>query len=784
MANLPKKTSNRTVGVAPKASASGRAPAVNTSTSNRMKPSVKTKAAPPPEPEPPEPEVEEVVEEVAEEVQEAPPQEDSESLLGELSEVVHAVPKRGDGMPLSADEHLLSDDSLYGDDDPLEKAGKKQPLVRSPIAKPSARAPVPVSNKKIKPESAAPAKTEAEPEPAEDAEKSKSNVSKKSIKPGRPDSRIMKPAAKSKDDEPAEKADAIDDDAELIAEPKSSKRLSAKSNSRVMKGASRRMEKVEEKDEDDEEDNSRVSRRTTKRSIRGKPVGFKLTKLQKIGAIVGAVVILVVVAGYSPFMVSMYKKGLTGPDGTVDSRKSAAKSLVDFDPNQAYPVCSAALTDTNADIREAAIYGMGLLGHARNMRGMAISSFSTTVSSAEPATKVLILKALSEIAQDTSKAVEANKDDKDSVSDLSTMATAIMPRAEAATEPAAEVRAAAVEGLGKLRVPGVCKVLIKIATSGDADLKSKARDGIAYTALPDSAGALLEAVGGSDASLAAVCKQAFVQVRDSAKSEVLAGLVGDPSDDVRREVVAALAKRSNDAAACTGLIRAFKDKLPEIRAAAVKGIPTTGMSGSVMSLAELITDTDENVRVETGNTLGELRDPDSAKMVLEAFKNPMSGKTMSAFVTALGKRTSGKDLKACAIVMGILERNPSAEASVKEAMALLTQSTYGGARVNARRAWDIEKWKAWWTNISQREKMRKDAAEKLEALRKHKDDDHSTFPGLMRQVEAQLDILEKCTEMCKPDDPEDIPLLEDQQHQSTFLKEHFMKNASINGRGE
>ncbi len=753
-----------------------------------MRPSVKTKAAPPPPPEPEEVE-EEVVEEVAEEA--APVQED-ESLLGDLGEAVHAVPKRGDGMSLKADEHLLSDDSLYGDDDPLVTAGKRKPMLPTPN-KASARAPVAAPSKKLKPaEPAAPAPAPAAKdsngsaaavnEDVEEAaeEPSKSSMSKRLAKPGRPDSRIMKPAAKGKDEAAEDKPAAIDDDAELIAEPKSSKKLPAKSNSRVMKSGSRRVEKVEA-EEDEDEDNTRVSRRTTKRSIRGKPVGFRLTKLHKIGAIVAVVVILVVVAGYSPFMVNMYTKGITGPDATVDARKSSAKSLVEFDASKGYEVCGMAISNPDAGIREAGIYGMGLLGHSRNMRGMAITSFGTALSSAEPATKVLIIKALGEIATEI-KPGEAGKEDKDSVNDLTAVATAIMPRAEAATEQAPEVRTAAVESLGKLRVPGVCNVLIKIATSGDADLKIKARDGIEYTALPDAAGALLQTVGGADKDLATVCKRAFEQVRDSAKSEVLAGLVNDPSDDVRHEVVLALAKRSNDTAACGGLIRAFKDKLPEIRAAAVKGIPTTGMSGSVQSLTELITDTDENVRVETANTLGELRDADSAKMVLEAFKNPMAGKTMNAFITALGKRTHGKDLKACEIVMNILERNPGAEASVKEAMALLTQSTYGGARINVRRGWEISKWKAWWNNINEREKMRKGAAEKLEALRKHKDDNHLTFPGLMRETEAQLDILEKCTEMCKPDDPEDEPGFEDQKHTGTFLKEHFMKNASIDMR--
>jgi HEAT repeat protein len=759
LANVPKK-SQRTLGVAGKASASGRSPAVN-GTSNRLRPKPK-------EPEP-EPEVEEV-EEVAEEIAEAPVEEESESLLGDLGAAVDPTPKGTPEMPLKADEHLLSDDSLYGDDDPLEKEkARKKAMIMKPPAKPSARGPA------------------AKPEDAN--ENSKSSMSKRMPAKGvRNDSRTMKAATPESETAPEEAPVAAEPDEAQATEPSEEKKTSrkagaAKSTSRIMKGQSRRAAKVEPEPEEEEVSN-RVSRRTTKRSMRGKAVGFTITKTQKILAIVGVVLVIAVIAGYGPVMKSIYTKGIVGPDATVESRKSSVKSLFEFDPEAAYTVCGQAMINPDAGIREAGIYGMELLGKSRSTRGLAISSLGSNIAGADAAGKVLMIKSFGEIAQSMKPAGDtlAKNDDraKEDLNDLITISASIMPRAEASSEPAVEVRAASVAALGTMKVPGVCKMLVKIATSGDEELKSKARDGIAMTALPDSAGALLEAVGGPDKALSRVAKDAFVQVRDSAKSEVLAGLVSDPSDDVRREVVAALAKRSNDKQASMGLIHAIKDKLPEVRASAVKGLPITGMTGSPQQLAELVTDSDETVRVETANTLAELRDPESAKIVLEAFKNPMSGKTMSAFVTALGKVTSGKDLKACAIVMGILDRNPGAEASVKEAMALLTQSNAGSSRISERRQWPIDKWKEWWANISEREKLRKNALEKLEALKKHKDDDHSTFPQLMRDVEAQIDTLEKCTDMCTPNDPEDVPLLRDQQHQYTFLKEHFMKNASIN----
>ena len=121
--------------------------------------------------------------------------------------------------------------------------------------------------------------------------------------------------------------------------------------------------------------------------------------------------------------------------------------------------------------------------------------------------------------------------------------------------------------------------------------------------------------------------------------------------------------------AALGLIAAFKEtSCRKFAPPAVKGVTITGFPGPMQALKELTTDSDENVRVECANTLGKLSDPDSAKLVLESFKNPMSGKTMDAFVGALANRTNGKDLKAIAIVMITCSTsNPSSETGLHEA---------------------------------------------------------------------------------------------------------------------
>ena len=200
--------------------------------------------------------------------------------------------------------------------------------------------------------------------------------------------------------------------------------------------------------------------------MRGKAEGFKLTKTHKIGAVAAVVLILVVVAGYSPFMVGMYKRGLTGADAKVDDRKSSAKSLFSFDPNSAYSVFSETLTHADPGVREASIYGMELLGTTRMYRHEAVERLSHEVSVADAPGKVLYISSLAAIAQSGLKDAKDLTGDAlaDSQKDIETVAAAIVPRTEAA-EPAAEVRSAAVDGLRDLRVHGVCKALIKIASS-------------------------------------------------------------------------------------------------------------------------------------------------------------------------------------------------------------------------------------------------------------------------------------------------------------------------------
>ncbi|MCY3023633.1 MAG: hypothetical protein NTW87_32030, partial [Planctomycetota bacterium] len=400
------------------------------------------------------------------------------------------------------------------------------------------------------------------------------------------------------------------------------------------------------------------------------------------------------------------------------------------------------------------------MGKRSSFHPQVIERFKDALQGADTAGKLLYLKALSSIAQalaeQRGEGKLAESKAKAETESINKTAQLLIPLALQANLDLA-VRSAAVDGLTTLRAPGVCKALLKLASAEKNGLRDKARGGIAPTALPDACGELLKAMAGADKDLAAIAKMAFVRVRDEAESRDLLPLVSDPSADVRREIVDALGKRRGDGIAAKGVTIALKDKVPDIRVLALKAIPCTGLDGPATQLAALVGDPEESVRIANAETLSVLIDDASKKVVLEAFKNNLEGKTLEAYIRALGRRSAGaaKDLKSIGMVMDILESNPGAVASIREALVYLTSAGQGSEREAQRRQWEADKWKAWYANITKREKIRAEALATIKDIAGQKDADRSLFAGLYEGTKQAILILEKAKEMCKPDDFED-----------------------------
>ena len=662
----------------------------------------------------------------------APPEEPTEDVVVSDEPLFEDgdVPMTKNKGTIKTDKELIAEDTLYSDDEDDPKESLKQ--IQRKQASQKMAAAKDASGTSLKP--------------------AKSGVSGKL--PAADED--VKKSGWGDELEAEQEAENPDEDVEVEEEEAAPKRGSARGSQRMT--VSKRG-----KAEDD-------SRRSGRKSIRGSagPAKPFLTTKMKIILGASAFVLLVLIFGYDPAMKYMYTKKLD-EGASLDDRKAAAESLFERYNDNAYAIFSSRVGPGNADLREAAVYGLEMVAiHGKMAKSAAVESLGKEIAGADAPGKLVLIRSLGSAA----KALNENKGNEE---DVAKIAKALIPCSEMA-DLKPEARMMAVDALSFLAVPGVCKQLLKIAKTEKGEMRAKARDGIPRTALPDAAGDLLEAMTGDDKELAVDAKRSFGRIRTETKSELLLPLVTHQREDVRREIVEALGSRANDPKAAQGVTTALKDKVPEIRELAVRAIPKTGISGPMSQLSDLVLDSEEKVRVANAETLAQLRDFESQKVVLEAFKNDLQGKTMDAYITALGKRSTGKDLKSIGMLLGILESRPASEPTIKPALMLLANHKTNRAN------WTVEQWKAWFAKINERDQLRTAALAVIEADRGKSGADRSLYGKIAKEIEENLDVLEKCKEMSKPDDMEDIAAIDADLTKYTKVREFFFKGASVDVR--
>ncbi len=776
----------------------------------------------------PEPEAAEEVFEV-EEAEE--PLVESEPLIGDMD-----VPPPKSNLPIDADESLISEDSLHSDEDPLailrekrkqemklktaamvagkakssQKAKAVEPEIPKELlsleteaktkaaAKPSAKISKPALPKvKAADTTGEIAAVEAEPAEAQaveaveaeeaaevveavDAEAAEAVEAVEEAAPEAPPAKSAKTSARTPAEKPAAKPS-------VKSVPPAGKAISTKTVAgstrlKVAPATSSKRGKAEPAEAPQEKSNSK---RTTRRSVRS--AGPRpLPRLYKILGGIFVVLVLVVGLGFKPFMRWMHLKDLDDPASTPEVRKDAALSLYNEYKADAFPIFSPRLDSPEAGIRDAAAAGLELVARTRNPVASvkAVERLGEVFEKTDGAGKLVFAAVLGRIAEPILNAPkpDGKSGEEQAAADAACM-TGIAKTLIAATDPKldAEVRATAIDSLMKIKQPGVCTQLLRVAAAEKGELRSKARRGIQATALPDSVGELLQTMRGEDKELAKDAETAFVTVRDSAKSDDLIPLLDDKSVEVRTKIVEALSTRKMETAASKGITKALNDTAPEIRALAVAAIPTTGISGPVDQLLKLVTDDSEAVRVANADTLGKLRDPPSFAVLLQAFKNELQGKTMEAYVLALGKRCYGKekDLNAIGIVMPLFDSHAASEDSLRKAMVLLTRVDQGAKREAERGGWSKDRWKKWWANIHARDKLAQDAYKLLQDADEQKQGSKKLYPKLLEMTVSGLDKLEKCRDMCAPDDPEDAPFFEKKMQKYTVNRELFFKHQEL-----
>jgi HEAT repeat protein len=698
---------------------------------------------------PPEPEVIEEAEEAL---------LSDEPLLGE-NDVVLKKPA-----PIDNDPALISEDSLYSDEDPLDVLSKKKKASQHAAAKvpPPAK---PVS--KVMPLSVKPG---SGPKPA--AKGSNARLVARRPEPEEPQEieEVDAPEEISTDAEaPAETVpDVEDDDADVKAitvkkmapagsRGKSTQRLPA-SSSRGSRAARKDLEEAD----------TRNSRRTTRRSTRSEAPKFAISKKQMIIAGVVVVLGLVLVIGWKPFWKSQHIKKLDSAEASVADKTAAAKALFEDYHTDAFELFRTRLTAGDPGTREAAIGGVELFAKHRQEGIRPFEKCAESFSSADAPGKVLLIKS----TQAAIKALDGNSTPEQAKEDFEKKKiAATMLISGSHVEAPADVRSASIEALGSLRVPGVCKQLLSIAMTEKGDLRNKARAGVDYTALPDVAPDLLQIMIGTDEEMKKMAQEVFKNVQKGAKSAALLPHVKNPSPEVREKIVAALGERKSDPVAAEAMAIALADEVVKIRLLAVKSIPATGVTKASV-LAVPMNDADESVRVATAQTLGTLRSLDCKRVVLEAFQNNPTGATMQALTAALAECSSGKDIEAVGIILPFMKKTPpDGQTAMCEALVRLTLNKA------ERKAWNGAQWEKWYAHISKREQMKKDALSSLEDAKKGKDIKNSAnFPALMKQTDDALAILEECEKMCDTfNDREDIPGYEKLRKDYSDMRYHFQK---------
>jgi len=139
------------------------------------------------------------------------------------------------------------------------------------------------------------------------------------------------------------------------------------------------------------------------------------------------------------------------------------------------------------------------------------------------------------------------------------------------THPSAEVRARAIDVLGRLRYQGACERLCAGLTDNNVWVRIVSAQALGEIGEPSVAPALVAALDDTNHIVRAMAAQALGKLRDYRASIKLIEMTNDPSDLVRSNTLRALGKIGNPAAIPL-LIKALDDREPEIRIAAIEAL--------------------------------------------------------------------------------------------------------------------------------------------------------------------------------------------------------------------
>jgi hypothetical protein len=537
------------------------------------------------------------------------------------------------------------------------------------------------------------------------------------------------------------------------------------------------------------------ARRSQRVSIRDKaPSQPALTLKHKIIIIVALTLIVGAVVGYGPVRRSMLIKDLGKGSKTAaetlfrEDGAHMASIFVRYLKPAATPEEQAERT---AGTPIAAAYGLGLVIRSKDHRKLGLEKAQELLKEGPDEMRRVLAAELKGCADYVLEKRDAGL--------MLLLVPVLMQCADSQDQ---EIRLAGLYGLGRYESPnGGCLRLLKVAREEKDPFRSMALSGIEMSATPEAIENLLAAMSQpEDKLLAEAALKGFGKVRDKAETSALMKELTNPSNEVRLEIVKALALRKGDVDAGQGMVRVLTDTFAPVRVEAVRAFPLMRIDAAENAKLEpLITDASEDVRVATVSTLTVLSDETSWKLLMGAFQKDVKGKTLEALLVAIAKRGQAKNqegrrnLQITRVLVDLFDKHPAvAEAAggdaagtavqISKALAELTALSRQPQRFPQRQKWDGARWKAWQENAEKREALIQDAMGKLkDALKKQGMEFRDEFGKLLKQVDEALETLEKAKAMCAEDQEDEI-YCDDMAARYTKMRYHFQKDQAINMR--
>lgn len=156
-------------------------------------------------------------------------------------------------------------------------------------------------------------------------------------------------------------------------------------------------------------------------------------------------------------------------------------------------------------------------------------------------------------------------------------------------------RQEAVQALGRIKDPGVVKLLIEALRDPETIVRNSAIEGLADIGDARAVEPLIHLLRDKDDKVRAVVVRALSKLGDARAVEPLTSVLRDANWDVRLAAIESLA-RFKDARTVRPLLECMKDKDQDVRLAAVEALGKTGDADAIEALVTALTDESNLIR--------------------------------------------------------------------------------------------------------------------------------------------------------------------------------------------